>query len=170
MELLIALVLACGVTMDNLVIGQATSLPIARVAVLSTAVHLVAFAGGTSIAPLLATEFPHIAHWLSPCLFLGLAGFSIWSGRASAKHSEIGSFTGAFAVTLVLASDAFFVGATPAAQMAPEIMALGILVLSPLFVGGGRVLARTNLGRVNIEVAEAALFFMVAIYALTKAV
>jgi putative Mn2+ efflux pump MntP len=66
---ILPLILALSVTIDNVVIGQATTLSPRKVAVMSAAIHLSLLMIGTGFAPILSNLLPDLVRWLSPALF-----------------------------------------------------------------------------------------------------
>ena len=165
MDLLLVILFAASVTLDNVVIGQVSALPATRLVITSALVHALMLAAGSLLAPSLALAVPSLAHWLTPCLFTLLGVASLWSMRHHRQHPETTSMTATVALCFLLASDALLLGLSPAVAANLEAITVGVVLFTSIFVFLGRVISRSGahkLGRIGF--IEAAVFFGLAIH------
>jgi len=159
---LFSLLLPLSITIDNVAIGQNTSLPPTQVAVISTVIHLALLMIGVSLAPHITPYLPASKHLISPALFTILGMLSLWTAYHH-THQMVTSRTGTIFLSGVLEFDALLLGLTPAVTDIVKIVIFGVLVFSPLFVCIGR--ATSNSGpkvRKRFGYAEATVFFGLA--------
>jgi putative Mn2+ efflux pump MntP len=165
MDLLLVILFAASVTLDNLVIGQVSTLPVTRLVITSALVHALMLAAGSLFAPSLALAVPSLAQWLTPCLFTLLGVASLWSMRHHSQLPETTSMTATVALCFLLASDALLLGLSPAVALNLGAITVGVVLFTSIFVLLGRVISRSGahkLGRIGF--IEAAVFFGLAIH------
>lgn len=139
MNFLFYLLVSTSVTIDNVVIGQTTSIAFRKVALISTFIHVTLLSFGSYIAPHFASSIPELAHWMTSILFLCLACLSLWT-TINHKHKEvISSIKGVMLLSAFLALDALILGLTPLVSDHLETVLIGVLLLSPTFVLIGRI-------------------------------
>lgn len=138
MNFLFYLLVATSVTIDNVVIGQTTSIPFRRIALISSIIHLTLLSLGAYIAPHFASSIAELAHWMNSILFLFLACLSLWTTINHKDKEAISSIKGAMILSSFLALDAFILGLTPLVSDNFETVLIGVLLLSPIFVLIGR--------------------------------
>jgi putative Mn2+ efflux pump MntP len=164
MDIFFSLLLPVSVTIDNVVIGQNTSLPPSRVAVISTVIHLTLLMVGVYLAPYITPYIPASEHWISPALFTLLGILSLWTVFHH-THQMVTSVTGTLFLSSVLAFDALLLGLTPAVTKTLAFVFVGVFFFSPLFVWVGRTTSKSGAKiRRRFGYAEAALFFGLAGY------
>ena len=155
---LFSLLLPLSITIDNVAIGQNTSLPPTQVAVISTVIHLALLMIGVSLAPHITPYLPASKHLISPALFTILGMLSLWTA-CHHTHQMVTSITGTIFLSGVLAFDALLLGLTPAVTDIVNIVIFGVLVFSPLFVCIGRAASHSGPKvRRRFGCAEAAVF------------
>jgi putative Mn2+ efflux pump MntP len=165
MDLLLVILFAASVTLDNVVIAQVSVLPVTRLVIISALVHVLMLAGGSLLAPSLALAVPSLAHWLTPCLFTVLGVASLWSMRHHRQHPETTSMMATVALCFLLASDALLLGLSPAVAANLGAITVGVVLFTSAFVLLGRIIRRGGapvLGRIGF--VEAAVFFGLAIH------
>jgi putative Mn2+ efflux pump MntP len=164
MDVLFSLLLPLSVTIDNVVIGQNTSLPPSRVAVISTSIHIALLMVGVSLAPYITPYMPASKHMISPVLFTLLGMLSLWTVFHH-THQMVTSITGTIFLSGALAFDALLLGLTPAVTQTLAFVFVGVFFFSPLFVWIGRATSKSGPKvRRRFGYAEAALFFGLAGY------
>jgi len=164
---ILPLILALSVTIDNVVIGQATTLSPRKVAVMSAAIHLSLLMIGTGFAPILSNLLPDLVRWLSPALFCVLGILSLSTAINHKSRNKISSLAGTATLSFFLAFDALFLGLTPAVSANLGIVIFGVILFSPCFVFLGRAtVAKGAKVTKPIGYAEAGLFFALAVHAL----
>ena len=165
MDLLLVILFAASVTLDNVVIGQVSALPVTRLVIISALVHALMLAAGSLLAPSLALAVPSLAHWLTPCLFTLLGVASLWSMRHHRQHPETTSMTATVALCFLLASDALLLGLSPAVAANLEAITVGVVLFTSIFVLLGRIVSRSGAHKLGwIGFVEAAVFFGLAIH------
>lgn len=125
MDIFFSLLLPVSVTIDNVVIGQNTSLPPSRVAVISTVIHLTFLMVGVYLAPYITPYIPASEHWISPALFTLLGILSLWTVFHH-THQMVASVTGTLFLSSVLAFDALLLGLTPAVTKTLAFVFVGV--------------------------------------------
>ena len=164
MDIFFSLLLPVSVTIDNVVIGQNTSLPPSRVAMISTVIHLTFLMVGLYLAPYITLYIPASEHWISPALFTLLGILSLWTVFHH-THQLVTSVTGTPFLSGVLAFDALLLGLKPAVTKTLAFLFVGVFFFSPLFVWVGRTTSKSGAKiRRRFGYAEAALFFGLAGY------
>jgi len=165
MDLLLVILFAASVTLDNVVIGQVSALPVIRLVITSALVHALMLAAGSLLAPSLALAVPSLAHWLTPCLFTLLGVASLWSMRHHRQHPETTSMTATVALCFLLASDALLLGLSPAVAANLGAITVGVVLFTSIFVLLGRIISRSGAHKLGwIGFVEAAVFFGLAIH------
>ena len=165
MDLLLVILFAASVTLDNLVIAQVSAMPVTRLVIISALVHVLMLAAGSLLAPSLALAVPSLAHWLTPCLFTVLGVASLWSMRHHRQHSETTSMTATVALCFLLASDALLLGLSPAVATNLGAITIGVVLFTSIFVILGRIISRSGAHKLGwIGFVEAAVFFGLAIH------
>ena len=137
MGVLFSSLLPLSITVENVAIGQNTSLPPTQVAVISRVIHLGLLMIGLSLAPHITPYLPASKHLISPALYTILGMLSLWTA-CHHTHRMVTSVTGTIFLSGVLAFDALLFGLTPAVTDIVKIVIFGVLVLSLLFVCIGR--------------------------------
>ena len=165
MDLLLVILFAASVTLDNVVIGQVSALPVTRLVITSALVHALMLAAGSLLAPSLELAVPSLAHWLTPCLFTLLGVASLWSMRHHRQHPETTSMTATVALCFLLASDALLLGLSPAVAANLGAITVGVVLFTSIFVLLGRIISRSGAHKLGwIGFVEAAVFFGLAIH------
>jgi len=165
MDLLLVILFAASVTLDNVVIGQVSALPVTQLVITSALVHALMLAAGSLLAPSLALAVPSLAHWLTPCLFTLLGVASLWSMRHHRQHPETTSMTATVALCFLLASDALLLGLSPAVAANLGAINVGVVLFTSIFVLLGRIISRSGAHKLGwIGFVEAAVFFGLAIH------
>jgi len=165
MDLLLVILFAASVTLDNVVIGQVSALPVTRLVITSALAHALMLAAGSLLAPSLALAVPSLAHWLTPCLFTLLGVASLWSMRHHRQHPETTSMTATVALCFLLASDALLLGLSPAVAANLGAITVGVVLFTSIFVLLGRIISRSGAHKLGwIGFVEAAVFFGLAIH------
>ncbi|MGB2459226.1 MAG: manganese efflux pump [Candidatus Puniceispirillaceae bacterium] len=131
---LFSLLLPLSITIDNVAIGQNTSLPPSRVAVISTVIHLTFLMVGVYLAPYITPYIPASEHWISPALFTLLGILSLWTVFHH-THQMVASVTGTLFLSSVLAFDALLLGLTPAVTKTLAFVFVGVFFFATFRMG-----------------------------------
>lgn len=128
MGVLFSVLLPLSIAIDNVAIGQNTSLPTTQFEVISSVIHLAFLMIGVSLTPHITTYLPASKHLISSALFTILGMLSLWMASHH-THQMVTSVTGSIFLSGVSAFYALLFGLTPALTDIVKIVIFGVLLL-----------------------------------------